>query len=74
MQEAIRQQIEKGNSKSETEIDELLKDVSINELRAFISRKAKHNDDFRNSVFLEFSQATEKKNIYSSILQDALSG
>ena len=72
--DAIKQKIEKADKKSESDLDELLKGISGDKLRAFIIRKARHNDDFRNSVFLEFSQITNRKNIYSSILQDALNG
>jgi len=76
VKEAIKKQIEKTdkNATKDNDIDDLLKGISLNELRAFISRKAKYNDDFRNNFFLEFSHKINKKNSYSSILRNALCG
>jgi hypothetical protein len=54
--------------------EELLKNVSLQELRDFIVRKAKYNDDLSNAIKLEFAhQITDTNaNPYFSILREAL--
>jgi hypothetical protein len=55
-------------------VEELLKNVSLQELRNFIVRQAKYNSDLTNAVRLEFAHRItgETSNPYSAILRDIL--
>ena len=81
VEEAIRERIKKSeeNDKKNTgiNVDELLKNISVDELRGFIGKKIKYDTELKKSFLLEFSHLlktndSECENPYSSIISDAL--
>lgn len=78
IREAINERIAKAAKSAtqhkEVDIEEVLKEVSADELRAFIGRLAKYNSELSNSILLEFSQKikVDSGNKYSAILRTAL--
>jgi uncharacterized protein (DUF2267 family) len=79
VKEAIEKRIAQSKHSGETEdktltVDELLKNVSFQELHDFVIRQAKYNIDLTNAVKLEFAHklTDESTNPYSSILQDIM--
>lgn len=63
-----------GEKGSPQAVEELLKDVPLQELRDFIARQAKYNPDLTNAIRLEFTHkaATRHANPYSAVLRDIL--
>ncbi|MDR3095397.1 MAG: SWIM zinc finger family protein [Bacteroidales bacterium] len=77
VQEAIKERLKKNEKLPKTEtptINEVLNNVSLDELRVFVVKKAKYNEDLTNAIMLEFAGKlnTENKNIYIQILRKAL--
>jgi len=80
IEKEIDERISKENKKEIT-IEELLREIPQNELYNFIVRHSQYNQEFKNTVLLEFMHKYEQKdsseekeiNIYSEIIRDGLS-
>jgi hypothetical protein len=78
VKEAINKRIAQsrhGETEDKTStVDELLTNVSLQELRDFVIRQARYNTDLTNAVRLEFAHklTDESTNPYSSILRDIM--
>lgn len=78
VQEEIKKRISAARQISPKEddvsVESVLKNVSCDELRNFIIRLAKYNQDLSNAVLLEFSQkiSSNGRNNYSGIIRTAL--
>jgi hypothetical protein len=80
VQEAIKEYIKrteklpKTNSQIPT-AEDVLKNVSLDELRTFVLQKAKYSEDLTNAIVLEFAGKWNKsgENVYIPILRKALS-
>ena len=78
IEKAIKQDIAdnaKNDKKNDITVEQLLEKANQKELCNFIVRLAKHDSEFKNAVFLEFSNKIDKKdfNSYVSLLRSALS-
>lgn len=78
VEEAIAERIAKSQHLAETQktltVEELLKNVSLQELYDFVVRQSKYNPDLTNAVRLEFAHKLTDKNTnhYSSILREIM--
>jgi hypothetical protein len=77
IEEAIAKKADGGkkNEKNDdTRVEELLSDVSADELKRFVAAQAKYNPELRNAIFLEFAAKTktESGNKYQSIIRQIL--
>jgi len=81
--DAIRNRIKKCSKKDnkyEITLEQLLKDVSADELRDFVIKQAQNNPQLKNAFFLKFANTANQKNVkvssvtnpYTQILQSAL--
>jgi hypothetical protein len=80
VQDAIKERVEEIENPPRTKVQtptvvEVLKNVSLDELRTFVARKAKYSEDFTNAIMLEFAGKLSKSdgNVYISVLRNALS-
>jgi hypothetical protein len=83
LQTAIKEnanKFEDKQKKNELTVEDILQNVSFDELRAFVIKKAKYNNDLTKAIILEFAeklkQTTEEsseENIYNSLVADDLS-
>ncbi|MDR0393622.1 MAG: SWIM zinc finger family protein, partial [Tannerella sp.] len=80
IKEAVDKRVAKNKKHvhSETTVEQLLKDVPLQELRDFVDRQTLYNQSFKNAFMLEFApkaKTNERKNTdYAKIIRDALSG
>ena len=83
VEKAIREYIaknQKNDNKHEITLEQLLKDLSQNELSDFIIKQAQYNPQLKNAILLEFTHKVNKKetasinNNYTQLLRDALDG
>jgi uncharacterized Zn finger protein len=81
VEEAIAEHIAKtrhlANDDNTLTVEELLENVSFQELRDFVVRQARYNTDLTNAVKLEFAhkltaKSTGEVNPYSSIIRDIM--
>jgi hypothetical protein len=77
LEKAIAKQLtinKKPQKQGEPQLEEIIKNVSVEKLHKFIIAQAKYNSDFHNAVLLEFAvnDGGKKGNIYSGIIQKAL--
>jgi hypothetical protein len=69
-----RTERERKNSGDAPTPEELLKNLSLDELRVFVLKQARYNDALRNAILLEFAAKVKSVsgNPYSNILRNAL--
>ncbi|MDR1896373.1 MAG: SWIM zinc finger family protein, partial [Prevotellaceae bacterium] len=79
VKEAIAEHISKSQNSVKVQgkaltVEELLKDVTLQELRDFVVRQAMYNPDLTNAVTLEFARklTNVNTNVYSAILRKAM--